>query len=173
MIILALFFQLANLFWKVIHLLMYSSNGQGIPFFDIVSLISQMMSEITFSSLLMMIAYGWTINFKELDIDNNLDIYLPIGAVVLVIHLTLAAMTYVDVDAYHKYHDYAGVQGWVLIFLKLGLFGYYYYCILQNRDKIPNRAKGFYKAFVTFGILYMLSVPLTIFASFLFPPYQR
>ena len=88
---------------------MYSSNGQGIPFFDIVSLISQMMSEITFSSLLMMIAYGWTINFKELDIDNNLDIYLPVGAVVVVIHLTLAAMTYVDVDAYHKYHDYAGV----------------------------------------------------------------
>ena len=60
-----------------------------------------------------------------------------------------------------------------MIFLKLGLFGYYYYCISQNRDKIPNRAKSFYKAFVTFGILYMLSVPLTIFASFLFPPYQR
>jgi Rhodopsin-like GPCR transmembrane domain len=38
-IILALFFQLGNLFWKVIHLLMYSSNGKGIPFFDIVSLI--------------------------------------------------------------------------------------------------------------------------------------
>jgi hypothetical protein len=34
-IILALFLQLGNLFWKVIHLLMYSSNGKGIPFFDI------------------------------------------------------------------------------------------------------------------------------------------
>lgn len=62
-IILALFFQCGTLFWKVIHLLMYSSNGRGIPFFDIVSLICQMLSEITFSSLLMMIAYGWTINF--------------------------------------------------------------------------------------------------------------
>jgi hypothetical protein len=132
-----------------------------------------MMSEIAFSSLLMMIASGWTINYRELDIDNNLDLYLPTGAVIVIIHLTLAAMTYIDVDAYHKYHDFAGIQGWVLMFLKLGLFGYYLWCILDNRSKIPNRAKGFYKAFVTFGTAYMLSVPLTIFASYLFPPYQR
>jgi glycerol uptake facilitator-like aquaporin len=88
---------------------MYYSNGRGIPFFDIMSLICQMLSEITFSSLLMMIAYGWTITFDELDIDNNLDIYLPIGSVVVVVHLVLAAMTYIDFDAHHKYHDYAGV----------------------------------------------------------------
>ena len=130
-----------------------------------------MMSEITFSALLMMIASGWTINFKELDIDNSLDIFLPVGAVVIVVHLTIAAMTYVDVDAYHKYHDYAGIQGWVLIFFKLGLFVYYYYCYRQSREKIPNRAKRFYKAFVSFGGIYMLSVPLTIFACYLFPSY--
>lgn len=108
---------------------MYSSNGRGIPFFDIVSLICQMLSEITFSSLLMMIAYGWTINFQNLDIDNNLDIYLPVGSVVIIVHLTLAAMTYIDIDAHHKYHDYSGVQGWVLILLKMGLFLYYLYLI--------------------------------------------
>lgn len=57
----------------------------------------------------MMIGYGWTLSFNELDIDNNLDVYLPVGSVVIVIHLTLAAMTYIDFDASHKYHDYAGV----------------------------------------------------------------
>lgn len=119
---------------------MYSSNGQGIPFFDIMSLICQMLSEITFSSLLMMMAYGWTITFQDLDIDNNLDIYLPVGSVVIVVHLTLAAFTYIDFDAYHKYHDYAGVQGWVLIFLKIGLFAYYLYCVQTNKETIPKRA---------------------------------
>jgi len=44
---------------------------------------------------------------------------------VIVVHLTLAAMTYVDFDDYHKYHDFAGVQGWVLILFKLGIFAYY------------------------------------------------
>jgi uncharacterized membrane protein len=69
-----------------------------------------------------------------------LDIYLPIGAVVIVIHLTLAAMTYVDFDDYHKYHDFAGVQGWVLIIFKLVIFIYYLYLIRVNRDKIPRKA---------------------------------
>lgn len=58
-----------------------------------------MLSEITFSSLLMMIATGWTLTFQDLDIDGNLDIYLPIGSIVIVVHLVLAAMTYVDFDA--------------------------------------------------------------------------
>lgn len=172
-IILALFLQLGNLFWKVLHLLMYSSNGKGIPFFDIMSLICQMLSEITFSALLMMIAYGWTITFNDLDIDNNLDVYLPVGSIVIVIHLVLAAMTYVDFDAHHKYHDYAGIQGWVLIFFKFGLFAYYLYCIRSNRDKIPKRSEKFYRAFTLLGTVYMLSVPFTIFASYFFQPYNR
>lgn len=95
------------------------------------------------------------------------------GSVVIIIHLTLAAMTYVDFDAHHKYHDFAGVQGWVLIFLKLGLFAYYIYCIKSKWDKIPKRAEKFYITFTFLGGIYMLAVPFTIFASFLFQPYNR
>ena len=132
-----------------------------------------MLSEITFSSLLMMIAYGWTITFHDLDIDGNLDIYLPIGSIVIVIHLVLAAMTYIDFDAQHKYHDYAGIQGFVLIGFKFGIFAYYLYLFLQTKDSIPNRAQSFYRQFVLLGGIYMLAVPFTIFASYFFEPYNR
>ena len=67
------------------------------------------MDEITVSSLLMMIAHGWTLIYQDLDFDNNLEIFLPVGSIVVAIHLVLAAMTYIDVDAHHKYHDYAGL----------------------------------------------------------------
>lgn len=172
-IILTLFFTEGNLFWKVIHLLMYSSNGKGIPFFDIVSLICQMLSEITFSVLLMLIGYGWTISFADLDIDNNLDVYLPIGSLVIVIHLALAALTYIDVDASHKYHDYSGIQGWVLILFKVGLFCYYMYCIRANRSKVPKRSEQFFRVFSMLGSAYMLAVPVTIVACYGFQPYNR
>ena len=88
---------------------MYSYNGRGIPVFDIFGNIFFMLSEISFSSMLMMIAYGWTINFKNIDVDSNIDIYLPLGILVVVSHLILAALSYVDIDAYHKYHDFAGI----------------------------------------------------------------
>mgnify|MGYP001567257857 len=67
------------------------------------------MAEISLSCLLIMLASGWTITFQDLDWDNNIDIYLPVGATMLAVHLVLASMTYVDMDSSHKYHDYAGV----------------------------------------------------------------
>lgn len=45
------------------HLLVYSSNGRGIPALDIFGKISNMLSEITISCLFIMIAHGWTITF--------------------------------------------------------------------------------------------------------------
>lgn len=107
--LIGIFFHVGGIFMQFLHLWMYSHNGRGIPLFDIFSLISYMISEISMASLLMMIAHGWTIIYEDLDIDNNLEIYLPIGAIVVAVHLVLAAMTYLDIDAHHKYHDYSGI----------------------------------------------------------------
>ena len=94
---------------KYLHLWIYSSNGRGFAGFDILGLIGFMISEIGVSSLFMLFAYGWTLSFQEIDWDNNLEFYLPVCSIVVALHLVLAAMTYIDVDAYHKYHDYSGV----------------------------------------------------------------
>lgn len=100
--------------------------------------------------------------------DNNLEIYLPVGAIVIAIHLVLAAMTYIDIDAHHKYHDFSGIQGWVFILFKLGLFAYYMYCVCENIEKIPKRSKSFHRSFVLLGSFYMLTVPLTILFTYFF-----
>ena len=59
--LIALFIHMGGIFFEFLHLWMYSHNGKGIPLFDIFSLIGYMLSEITVSCLLMMIAHGWTI----------------------------------------------------------------------------------------------------------------
>ena len=61
------------------------------------------------SGLIIMIASGWTLTFQDIDYDNNLDIYLPVGATLMAVHLVLASMTYIDLESSHKYHDYAGL----------------------------------------------------------------
>lgn len=60
--------------------------------------------------------------------------YLPAGSLIVAIHLVLAAMTYIDFDASHKYHDFAGVQGWVLILLKIILLALYLYSISSYKQ---------------------------------------
>ena len=156
-----------------LHLLVYSWNGEGVPVFDIFGMISHMFAEVSMTVLVSMIASGWTLSYKSIDWDNNLDIWIPVGAIVLAIHLILAAMTYVDIDAYHKYHDYAGVQGIVLVVLKLLMSFYFFYNVYYNKDTIPRKALGFYKQFLFLATLYLLSVPMTISCLFLFAPYNR
>ena len=46
---------------------------------------------------------------EYLDIDDNLDLYIPAGTLTLIVHFVLAVCTYVDFDAYNKYHDYSGI----------------------------------------------------------------
>jgi hypothetical protein len=98
------------------------------------------MSEITLSILLIMIANGWTLTYQDIEWDNNIEFYLPMGSIVLAIHLVLCALTYVDIDAYNKFHDFAGVQGWVLLVLKLLIFAYYQYVVQTTKSAIPKRS---------------------------------
>ena len=77
------------------------------------------------SFLFVLLAGGWTLTYKEIDIDDGAEIYLPLGALLIMLHVVVTALTFIDIDASHKYHDFAGVQGWVLFFIKLFIWVYF------------------------------------------------
>ena len=82
---------------------------------------------MTMTLLLFSLASGWTITYQDLDFDENMEIYVPVLALVVMIHVLVAALTFIDVDSQHKYHDFAGIQGWVLLVTKLLLWFYFVY----------------------------------------------
>ena len=84
------------------------------------------------SWLLIMLASGWKLRYREIDEDDGLEVYLPLTALILMIHVVLIALNFVDVDASHKYHDFAGVQGWCLFAMKTMLYAYFSYCIYDS-----------------------------------------
>lgn len=59
--------------------------------------------------LLFSLATGWTITYQEIDLDENMEIYIPIMALVVMVHVLVSALTFIDMDSSHKYHDFAGV----------------------------------------------------------------
>ena len=79
------------------------------------------------SFLLIVLAGGWTVTYQELDIDDGAEIYLPIGALIIMVHIVITALTFVDVDASHKYHDFAGIQGWILFTIKMAIWAFFIY----------------------------------------------
>ena len=79
------------------------------------------------SLLLIVLASGWTVTYSEIDIDDGGEIYLPIGSFILMFQILIAAFTFIDIDASHKYHDFAGIQGWVLFTVKLLTYLFFVY----------------------------------------------
>ena len=134
--------QITAIFLQMVNLWAYASDGEGYQLCDVLSKVSQGFSEVSMSLLLITLASGWKTRYEEIDFDDGLEIYLPMTALVLMVHIILVALTFVDIDASHKYHDFAGVQGWCLVFLKTILFCYFLYCIYDSQEQSKKeRAK--------------------------------
>lgn len=84
-------------------------------------------------------------------------------------------MSFVDIDASHKYHDYAGVQGWCLVALKTILFIYFSYCIYDSKQKAKqnkNQLEYIMTLFVL-GTCYLMAIPASVIITFIYEPYER
>ena len=85
---------------------MYSKDGEGMVLFDVFGTIFDMLSECTMTLLLLMLANGWMTRYLKFDFDDSLEVYAPLFMLVVMVHVMFGALTYVDQDAYHKYHDF-------------------------------------------------------------------
>ena len=60
------------------------------------------------------------------------------------IHIVFAAFSYIDNDAYHKYHDFHGWVGYCLIAAKLALVLVFLYYHNYTKQELRNEALRFY-----------------------------
>jgi len=107
--------------------------------------ILDMIGECVMTLLVLMLANGWYTRFKTFDYDEGLEIYGPLWILVLMVHMIFGAFSYIDRDAYHKYHDFHGWVGHCLIVSKLILFAVYFYFYDFTNSKLTRDAKVFYK----------------------------
>ena len=126
----------------------YSYDGKGSLVADAVSKVIQGFSEVFMSLLLVVLASGWKLHYEEIEFDDGLEIYMPMTCLVLLVQLILVALSFVDVDASHKYHDYSGIQGWCLFVLKLVLFGYFSYCIYCTKNHKNSKKQRDHQTYI-------------------------
>lgn len=101
--------QMTSQLLLTLHLWMYSHDGEGNMVMDILSKVAQAFVEMSMTMLLFSLASGWTVTYQEIDFDENMEIYVPIMALVVMVHVLVSALTFIDVDSQHKYHDFAGI----------------------------------------------------------------
>lgn len=104
--------DLLSLGLMTIHLFVLSFDGSGVFVLSIFARLFKTISQATMIWLLITISFGWTVTYRNM---QETDVYILSAVFVLMIHLLIAALTYVDDAESHKYHDFGGLQGVVLV----------------------------------------------------------
>jgi hypothetical protein len=125
------------------------------------------------SALLIMLANGWTLTYQEVELDDTAELYLPIAAMVIMVHVIMSALTFVDLDASHKYHDFAGIQGFIMYALKMLIWLCFLWHWNYTNKTIERRSLTYFKMFLFGASAYLLAVPISITASWFYEPYER
>ena len=75
---------------------MYMYDGRSHMILDVLGMVFGMLSECIMSMLVLMLANGWMTRFNKIDMDEGMELYVPLFLVVVVIHVSLGAFTYIE-----------------------------------------------------------------------------
>ena len=169
-LLVAIFCEFIQLSLAMVHLIVYWYDGDGFFLCDYLSTIFAILSQLCLVSLFIMIAYGWTITFNNLQEHDYF--VLEIGAA-FVIHIFVAALTFIDNGEHHKYHDFEGFQGLLLVTIRLGLCGFFLYKVQETQKVVARKNLPFMKGFTISAAIYMLAFPFFWIISYLLNPHMR
>lgn len=167
----AIFFQFGSMIISYVNLSIFESNGKGLGAFDFIELALGILSQLTITCLLIIMADGWTIKYNDFP---NADIYIPVVLIVAFLHLVLIGLGKVTDDSSYKFSEYEGIAGVALIILRLVMFTWF----LLNAKHLfslskPNLSAQFVHKFTWISSLYFLSIPILVLTSKLFEVYIR
>jgi len=152
------------------HLMRYRYDGSGIKALEVLSEILFMMSQVTQTSLLILIALGYTLLQSRI---GELDLMIPMCFMVGVIHIMLVGFGKIKDDASYKYHENEGVVGWILMSMRLLLYIWFLWAVQSSASEGGTRLRNFLGQFRAAGSIYFLSYPLIFMMTKCFAPYWQ
>ncbi|CDW87269.1 integral membrane protein gpr180 [Stylonychia lemnae] len=165
--------QIAHIFFQLIHQTVYSYNGIGIFLLDILSTLQLIISQIIMAFLFLLLSFGWTITKNNVAMEE-LDLIIPISCFVIIMHVIVGGLIFIDNEEHHKFHDYSGIQGFMLCFMRILLFMGFIYGLYQTRKEIKDQRKLEYmRQLLLSGSLYFLSLPFFLLLCNLLSPYNQ
>ena len=118
--------QFAAILCEGLHIWVYAYNGYGVVVLDVFYQIFEVLSSILISILLIIIASGWTLKYKDFP---DADIYVPISLFIVILNLMIVGLGRITEDAYYKYSDYETIPGYCLVFIRIALWGWFVFLI--------------------------------------------
>ncbi|CAD8046397.1 unnamed protein product [Paramecium sonneborni] len=150
-----------------IHLIVYNLNGKGIGAFSTISEIIQVIDNYLLMILLILLAWGWSIEFLDME---DWDIYGPLAFFIAFAQALIVGLGRL-VSSQTDYHIYEGWVGYTISLIYLSLAFYFYYSTNQRKKK-GDSIENFYCQLKIYGMLFFLAFPFFLFISKLVDPYK-
>ncbi|CAE8587743.1 unnamed protein product, partial [Polarella glacialis] len=160
---------LAQVF-HTLHLWAYKFDGDGIKPLEVLSEILFMLSQVTQTSLLILIGLGYTLLQSRI---GELDLMIPMCFMVGVIHIMLVGFGKIKDDAAYKFHENEGPVGWILLTMRLLLFGWFLWAVQASARDGGSKVRNFLDQFRIAGSIYFLAYPTIFLAAKMFAPYLQ
>lgn len=141
-----------------LHLWRYHANGWGVKAFEVIAFICGMLGQVLQAEILIMIALGYTLVQSRV---GDLDVAIPVFMLVVVFHAVVVGIGKIRDDSAYVYHENEGVCGWLLMIMRILLYGWFVWAIQSTAAEGGVRLAGFCKQFRALGTLYFLAYPTT------------
>lgn len=162
--------QFLSIFFKILHIWVYSYNGTGIVVFDFFSQACEVISHLIVSILFILMASGWSIKYREFP---DADTYIPIVLLVVLVNLMVVGLGRITNDSYYKFSDFEGIPGYIVVIIRISLWFWFYYSITTTYTDSKGMLNSFIFQFTILVSVYFLSVPGLVLFSWIFSPYIR
>lgn len=159
-----------GILFEVIHVWVYNYNGKGVVVLDVFYQILDALSSILISILLIIIASGWTLKFKEFP---DAELYVPISLFVVVLNLMIVGLGRITEDSHYKYSDYESLPGYCLVTMRILLWFWFVYLVRELQNGASLKLQNFLFRFSFMASAYFLALPAVVLLSWVFEPYVR
>jgi len=168
---LAMILQYCSKVLRTIHLFAYRSNGVGIIALDILSQIVFILSQVTQTSLLIIIGLGYTLLQSKI---GELDLVIPMCFMVGVVHVLIVGIGMAQSESSTKFHDNEGIVGYILLVMRLLLYAWFVWAVRSTSAEARGmKLQAFCRKFLAAGSIYFLSYPMILMLTKLFAPYLQ
>ena len=191
--------QTLSVLCELLHLRRFSYDGKGLRWrhtyfaLDFASGLSQSISELILSVLLIALAFGWTLGLESQEPIDGLAGRLLAGlhrpamllrglrspsALLLggigCTQVLLLAWGRSREEDFNNFHDFEHLPGMVLLAIRLAMCGLFLWALRRSRA-VERQAEvlAFLQKLAWFGGVWFLCLPALVMLALLLPPYRR
>lgn len=160
---------------QVLHLMHFRAlrlDGQGLAAAEAAAEVLFMMSQVVISTLLIVIASGYTLCSRT-SAEASVSVIRAAAAAVAVLHMLLVGHSQLQSGSANNYHENDGAVGWVLLAVRLALYGWFVSAVQKLSQKGGFRLQLFLQRFKLAGSMYFLAYPTIFLVTQVFATYLR